>query len=55
MNTMTATSEITRHAQVSEWTSVCEVSDLAPDTGVCAMANEGIALPDVKRHADPQM
>jgi nitrite reductase (NADH) small subunit len=40
MNTMTATSEITRHAPVTEWTSVCEVSDLLPDTGVCALINQ---------------
>lgn len=40
MNTMTATAGITRHAPATEWISVCDVNDLSPDTGVCALVNK---------------
>jgi nitrite reductase (NADH) small subunit len=39
MNTMTATSEISRQTQ-SDWISVCDTHDLFPDTGVCALVNQ---------------
>lgn len=39
MNTMTATSEISRQTQ-SDWISVCDAHDLFPDTGVCALVNQ---------------
>lgn len=40
MNTMTATAELIRESQSTTWTSVCEASDLIPDTGVCALVNK---------------
>lgn len=42
MNSMTATLDIATHAPtVNEaWVNVCEVTDLMPDTGVCALIND---------------
>ncbi len=40
MNTMTATSDLIRQSQTTGWTSICEASDLTPDTGVCALVNK---------------
>lgn len=37
---MTATAEITPVAAAAQWVSVCEVSDVMPDTGLCALVNQ---------------
>lgn len=41
MNSMTATKDIAAQvpATTEDWVSVCEVTDLMPDTGVCALIN----------------
>lgn len=39
MNSMTATQTINQHWSFADWTKVCEVGDLFPDTGVCALVN----------------
>lgn len=41
MNSMTATKDIAMHAPATteSWVTVCEVTDLMPDTGVCALIN----------------
>lgn len=41
MNTMTAIAEIDpSQATSAQWTSVCETTDLLPDTGLCALVNQ---------------
>lgn len=42
MNTMTATAEISRtqQATAAEWVNVCELEDLLPDTGLCALVDQ---------------
>lgn len=42
MNTMTATAELTctQQTPAAEWITVCELTDLLPDTGLCALVNQ---------------
>lgn len=41
MNTMTAIAEISRPQPMAiEWVDICEVTDLLPDTGLCALVND---------------
>ena len=46
MNTMTATSALTYEFDTKQnWVDVCEVNDLSPDTGVCALvAGQQVAI-----------